>query len=69
MNKNFSSIQGDMNMWKEQEHHVEKEMYNAEESLPTSNSTPTIDLVTASTTKPRELPPVNKIEEIPNFPP
>ena len=68
LNKNISSIQGDVTRWKEQDQQfaVEKEeMYDAEEVFPTSSSTPTIDLITDSTSPARKLQPIYEIEENP----
>ena len=44
-------------------------MYDAEDSVPASNSTPVIDLVTDSTSISRKLPLINQIEETPSFVP
>ena len=56
LNKNISSIQGDVNRWQEQQFaDEEEEMYDAEDSFPTSRSTTVIDLMTDSTSKLREL--------------
>ena len=49
MNKNISSIQRDMNRWKEHEQQFsaeEEEMYDVEDSLLAPRSTTVIDLVT-----------------------
>ena len=68
LNKNISSVQGDVNRWTEQEQQFaaeEEEMYDVEDSFPTFRSTPAIDLVMDSTSKSRELPPINEVEETP----
>ena len=60
-----------MNRWKEQEQQFvveEEEMYDAEDSFPAFGSTPAIDLVTDSTSKSRELSPINEVEETPILP-
>ena len=62
LNKNISSIQGDIRRWKEQEQQfsAEEEIYDADESLPASRPTSAIDLVMESTAKSSEIPPINE---------
>ena len=61
LEKSISTIQGDINRWKEQEQQFsEEEMYNAEEFFLASRSTLVIDLVTDSTSKSRKIPPINE---------